>query len=193
MDNTVAVESPSAVEQGPVTPVAAPVTAQNTVASVGAPNTAADELSKLIPANGQIGPMTIILAGIAVLGGGAGWKFYSQHSKQKHELKLAEIEADKEKLNHLDEESKKEIKDIKSSLAASVRDISGRVDDLNRKVSGLQDGLEEVSDEAKSSVKTAMKSVEDLSEAMDSHVSELKKAVKTVKAPKAPKVPKTKA
>jgi hypothetical protein len=50
------------------------------------------------------GMIGVVLAVVAVLGGGAGWKFYSQHSKQKaelaaksadqaHELAMAELNA----------------------------------------------------------------------------------------------------
>jgi hypothetical protein len=50
------------------------------------------------------GMIGVVLAIVAVLGGGAGWKFYSQHSKQKadlaakqaelaHDLAMAEINA----------------------------------------------------------------------------------------------------
>lgn len=81
-------------EGGALPPLAAPLPTpfQPTNATVGVPTTATDELSKLVPANGQVGGLTVVLAAIAVLGGGAAWKFYSQRSKERHEEKLKEME-----------------------------------------------------------------------------------------------------
>ena len=81
-------------------PVMAPVpavTSTATAAEPPSPTSAAGELGKLVPANGQISGLTVVLAAVAVLGGGAAWKFYSQHSKEKHEerMKRLEIEANR--------------------------------------------------------------------------------------------------
>ncbi len=63
-----------------------------------------DELVKLAQGAEEGGMIGVVLALVAVLGGGAGWKFYSQSSKQKadlatkqaelaHDLAMAEINA----------------------------------------------------------------------------------------------------
>lgn len=67
---------------------------QKTVASVGVPDTSAD-LAKVLP-QGQGGMVTVVLAAIAVLGGSAGWKFWQNRSKLKHEeaMKKMELEAE---------------------------------------------------------------------------------------------------
>jgi hypothetical protein len=63
-----------------------------------------DELVKLAKGAEEGGMLGVVLALVAVLGGGAGWKFYSQSSKQKadlatkqaelaHDLAMAEINA----------------------------------------------------------------------------------------------------
>lgn len=78
-----------------VEPVAAPApTAVEATASVAVPDptTAASELQGLVGAAGGDSTLAIALAAIAVLGGGAAWKFYSQQTKQSHELKLKELE-----------------------------------------------------------------------------------------------------
>jgi uncharacterized protein HemX len=56
------------------------------------------DLQKVLP-QGQAGWVTIILAGIAVLGSGAGWKFWQNREKLKleekkleHEQKMKELE-----------------------------------------------------------------------------------------------------
>jgi len=63
-----------------------------------------EEIVKIAQGAEDGGMLGVILAVVAVLGGGAGWKFYSQHSKQKadlatkqaefaHDLAMAEINA----------------------------------------------------------------------------------------------------
>ncbi len=57
--------------------------------------TAAHELSGII---GQdITGMQVVMAVVAVGGGGAAWKFYNQRQKLKHEEKMAELESKKGK------------------------------------------------------------------------------------------------
>jgi len=76
-------------------PVAeAPAPAPEPVAHTVAPDptTAASELQGLVGAAGGDSTLAIALAAIAVLGGGAAWKFYSQQTKQSHELKMKELE-----------------------------------------------------------------------------------------------------
>jgi uncharacterized protein HemX len=68
-----------------------------TVATVGTPDMPAD-LQKVLP-QGQTGWVTIVLAAIAVLGSGAGWKFWKhrenmklEEKKLEHEQKMKELE-----------------------------------------------------------------------------------------------------
>jgi uncharacterized protein HemX len=53
-------------------------------------STAASELGQLV--GKQEGNAGLLMAVIAVAGGGAAWKFYSQRSKQAHELNVREME-----------------------------------------------------------------------------------------------------
>lgn len=80
----------------PEAPVAAPEapTAPEPIAQtlVPDPTTAATELQGLVGAAGGDSTLALGLAAIAVLGGGAAWKFYSQQTKQSHELKMKELE-----------------------------------------------------------------------------------------------------
>jgi uncharacterized protein HemX len=76
-------------------PVAeAPASAHEPEAAIAVPDptTAASELQGLVGAAGGDSTLAIALAAIAVLGGGAAWKFYSQQTKQSHELKMKELE-----------------------------------------------------------------------------------------------------
>lgn len=72
------------VPVGPTAPAGLPV--------VGVPRTAADELAGLVPAGGELNGLSLVLALIAVMGGGAAWKFYSQRSKQQHEQAMRALD-----------------------------------------------------------------------------------------------------
>ena len=86
--------APEAPVAAPEAPAAAPAPAPEPVAQTLAPDptTAASEIQGLVGAAGGDSTLAIALAAIAVLGGGAAWKFYSQQTKQSHELKMKELE-----------------------------------------------------------------------------------------------------
>lgn len=76
-----------------------------TVASVGAPQSAAGELAALHGVAGGNSTVMIVMAILALVGGKAGWKFWSDWRKQEHEedMKKLELEA-KIKLAEIGEE-----------------------------------------------------------------------------------------
>ena len=59
-------------------------------AMVEQPVAAVADLKNAIPADANI--FTVLMGVVAVAGGGAAWKFYSDHSKRKHEAEMARIE-----------------------------------------------------------------------------------------------------
>lgn len=75
------------------------------VASVGAPQSAAGELAVLHGVAGGNSTVMIVMAILALVGGKAGWKFWSDWRKQEHEedMKKLELEA-KIKLAEMGEE-----------------------------------------------------------------------------------------
>ena len=73
----------------PVVAAPAPVEAQTVAPD---PTSAAAELQGLVGAAGGDSTLAIVLALVAVLGGGAAWKFYTKNSEQKHEFKMKELE-----------------------------------------------------------------------------------------------------
>ena len=96
-----------------------------TVASIGVPQTAAGELAVLHSAAGGNNTVMIVMAILALVGGKAGWKFWSDWRKQEHEedmrkleleakIKLAEIG---EEISPVAEESPVEKKPKKKSKA----------------------------------------------------------------------------
>ena len=78
---------------------------QETVASVGAPESAAGELAALQGLVGGSNSVMVIMAVLAIVGGKAGWKFWGDWRKQKHEeaMRKMELEA-KIKLAEIGEE-----------------------------------------------------------------------------------------
>ena len=84
-----AVEAPKAVVE---TPVAAPVA--ETQATTAEPAAAPFDVNQLTQSAGGGPVVAIVLAGIAVLGGGAAMKFYKQFSEQKHEQAMKKLELD---------------------------------------------------------------------------------------------------
>lgn len=79
------------IDASPLAPVGPPIE-PTPVASIGLPTTAAGELGGLLPAGGQLSPLTLVLALIAVLGGGTAWRFYRQRSRERHEREMKELE-----------------------------------------------------------------------------------------------------
>lgn len=82
-------EQPVAVEA----PVAAPV-ASETHAATAEPAAAPFDVNQLVASTGGNPMVAVVLAGIAVLGGGAAMKFYKQFSEQKHEQAMKKLELD---------------------------------------------------------------------------------------------------
>lgn len=86
----------------------------------------------------------IIMALIAVAGGGAAWKFYSQYSSQKHEENMARLE--KEDSSHKECEAKRlELKGQISALESKLNQVQSSFDvnapstsDLEKKIKSLE-------------------------------------------------------
>ena len=84
-----AVEAPKAVVEATV---AVPVA--ETQAATAEPAAAPFDVNQLTQSAGGGPVVAIVLAGIAVLGGGAAMKFYKQFSEQKHEQAMKKLELD---------------------------------------------------------------------------------------------------
>ena len=124
----------------------------------------AGEFNELAKTTGQDPTLTILLALLAVVGGGAAWKFYRQHSEQKHEQKMVQMKMEaKEKgmggqspgpCQAVHAQMKAEIEEMKSRLDKTAKKLSLNADfdgdDIERKVRKLEKwrkSLEEEDDE----------------------------------------------
>lgn len=154
----------------------APVPA-DTHASVGVADT--PDVLKLAQ-QGPIGGNTIVLATIAMLGGGAAWKFYSQFTKQSHERKMAEIE----KNSNNNEENKKRCEGHALACSNSTRELQMKLDDANKKLSdyaSIIDSLNKKVTEMEAGMNKAIragKNIDDLEERIEEMEGKLKKKTK---------------
>lgn len=157
-------------------PVHVPVAA-DTHASVGVADT--PDVLKLAQ-QGPIGGNTLVLAGMAILGGGAAWKFYSQTTKQNHERKMAEIE----KNSSNNEENKKRCEGHAMACSNSTRELQMKLDEANKKLSdyaGIIDSLNKKVSEMESGMNKAIragKNIDDLEERIEEMESKIKKKLK---------------
>ena len=143
-----AVEAAEAVEEAPAKPAKTKKAAPSGFhEEVGTPDAGVADLSQFTALAGDNSGMAVILSLIAVVGGGAAWKFYSQSSSQKHELEMAKLE--KGQADHQACEAKR--LELASRLDALERKFSGSIDldapstsDLEKKIKNLERRLREV-------------------------------------------------
>lgn len=129
---------PAHVEAPPVAaahpPPAAPPTQAHTVAPdpTAAPVSEVGDLAKL----GGDNPLAVVvLAAIAVLGGGTAWKFYQKRAEQAHELKVRELE-----LKAQPTASPPPCIAKHSELDLRLSELGGKVSNLERKAGSLSVG-----------------------------------------------------
>lgn len=97
---------PAPVQPAQEAPQAAPVVVAapqpvQTIETVGEAPVAPFDINAILTSTGGGSSVAIILAILAVVGGGAGWKFYQKFAEQKHEqaMKKLELEAQSQGLN----------------------------------------------------------------------------------------------
>lgn len=110
------------------------------------PSSVAD-LSQFTELAGDNASLAVIMSLIAVAGGGAAWKFYSQASSQKHEREMARIE--KESDSHQSCELRRA--ELQAKVDALERKISSSIDldapsttDLEKRIKSVERKLREL-------------------------------------------------
>ena len=141
---------------------------------VPTPNTAANELSQFSPSGGMT---SVLLAAIAVAGGGAAWKFYAQRSKEKHEEELKRIEL---QANSQSDQSRK--------CDAASTSLATRCDELEKKLSEMKSLLDQQGQANKDASLSGLE-VGSKVESLEDKVVALEKAIKRVKKVSAPVPP----
>lgn len=153
------------------------------VSEAPVPATAVSELQALLPKDGSGGSgITVLLALIAVAGGGAGWKFYQSFAKQKHEQRMKELEL-KEKKIELQAERADDKNDHKACEAARASDRAA----WESKVAALEERLAEAEKKASESAASSPAQAPELDfdpEDLQDRISQIEAALK--KAPNKP-------
>ena len=91
------------------------------------------ELNALAQTTGTDPTLTIVLAVIAVLGGGTAWKFYRQHSEQKHEQEMQKMKLEA-KAKGLEGQPPGPCQTVHAQLKAEVEEMKARLDKVDKKM-----------------------------------------------------------
>ena len=160
---------PEALAEEPVDEVEAPAPATRTVhAAVGVAAPEVD-VKKIVEESAGATPYTVMLALIAVVGGGAGWKFYQNYAKQKHEqaMKALEIEQSKAERQQNDHQA---CATRSAALTTQVETLSSKVSQVESRVSSIPDAAPDLGFSPKDFEK------------LDKRVKAVEKKIQTAKA-----------
>jgi len=92
-----------------------------------------ESLGQLSANTGGDTTLTLLLAIIAVVGGGAAWKFYTQYSEQKHDQKMKQMELDA-KAQGLSGAQPPPCQAANVKLETEIKEIKGRLGKLDQKL-----------------------------------------------------------
>ena len=108
-----------------------PSNGQNAITQVpGSPNLTQD-LTNLAGQTGTDPMLTIVLALVAVLGGGTAWKFYRQYSEQKHDERMQQMKLDSKSKS---DDAPGECKSVHAQLNAEITQIKTRLNEVDNKL-----------------------------------------------------------
>jgi hypothetical protein len=94
------------------------------------------DLKSVLPDAANTSGLTVLMAVVAVAGGGAAWKFYDSYSKRKHEENMARIERG--------DDSHKKCDASRAALELRVTDVQGKVEAIYARLDAIQQGLAEL-------------------------------------------------
>jgi hypothetical protein len=93
-----------------------------------------ESLGQLSAAGAGDSTLTLLLAILAVLGGGAAWKFYSQYSEQKHDQKMKQMEIDA-KMQGLAGAQPPPCQAAKLKIEEEIKELKARLNNIDQKMS----------------------------------------------------------
>jgi uncharacterized protein HemX len=121
---------PEPLPMQPAAPtVTMPPIAGVTTATVGVPDNAIAEVKSLIPAGGDANMVTVALAVVGVAGGGAAWKFYQSHSKNKHEEAMKKLDIEQQRSEKQDDQHQ-QCNASRIALEAKVAALEAKVEKM---------------------------------------------------------------
>lgn len=93
-----------------------------------------ESLGQLSESNPSDPTLTLLLALLAVVGGGAAWKFYTQYSEQKHDQKMKQMEIDA-KMQGLQGAQPPPCQAANVKLETEIKEIKARLGKIDQKMS----------------------------------------------------------
>lgn len=93
-----------------------------------------ESLGQLSASNPSDPTLTLLLALLAVVGGGAAWKFYTQYSEQKHDQKMKQMEIDA-KMQGLQGAQPPPCQTANVKLETEIKEIKARLGKIDQKMS----------------------------------------------------------
>ena len=109
-----------------------------TIAQETQPDPTANSLNQIAQTTGGDSSLTLMLAMLAVVGGGAAWKFYTQYSEQKHEQKMKQLELDAQAAG-LAGAQPPPCQAAKIKLEAELQEVKAKLEGLDRKLAFTAD------------------------------------------------------
>ena len=142
----VSTSQPAPVQPAQEAPQAAPVVVAapqpvQTIETVGEAPVAPFDINAILTSTGGGSSVAIILAILAVVGGGAGWKFYQKFAEQKHEqaMKKLELEAQSQGLNGAQPPP---CQAANAAIEAKLTALEGKLASVEKKTSSFSAGFD---------------------------------------------------
>jgi len=115
-----------------------PDNSNNTTAYESQPDPTLESINQIAQNTGGDSSVSLLLAMMAVVGGGAAWKFYTQYSEQKHEQKMKQLELDAQAAG-LAGAQPPPCQAAKVKLEAELKEMKAKVESLDRKLAFTAD------------------------------------------------------
>jgi len=111
---------------------------ENTNSATIQPDPTANSINQIAQTTGGDSSLTLMLAMLAVVGGGAAWKFYTQYSEQKHEQKMKQLELDAQAAG-LAGAQPPPCQAAKVKLEAELQEVKAKLEGLDKKLAFTAD------------------------------------------------------
>lgn len=115
-----------------------PDNSNNTNAYESQPDPTLESINQIAQNTGGDSSVSLLLAMMAVVGGGAAWKFYTQYSEQKHEQKMKQLELDAQAAG-LAGAQPPPCQAAKVKLEAELQEVKAKFEGLDRKLAFTAD------------------------------------------------------
>lgn len=115
-----------------------PDNSNNTTAYESQPDPTVQSINQIAQNTGGDSSVSLLLAMLAVVGGGAAWKFYTQYSEQKHEQKMKQLELDAQAAG-LAGAQPPPCQAAKVKLEAELQEVKTKLEGLDRKLAFTAD------------------------------------------------------